>query len=125
MQLEEEVVFVYLDETWIYQNGSTQRMWLNDSDLKANQKNNKTEGKQFTVLHACCKYGFLDGCSFLLNSKNQDLDYHKTMNGDIFKRWVENQLIPAMNKINKKCVVVMDNAPYHSVKSEKNEFQFI
>jgi hypothetical protein len=30
------------------------------------------EGARFTVLHAGCSDGFLAGCSFLLNSKNND-----------------------------------------------------
>lgn len=51
----------------------------------------------------------------------QNADYHKTINRDVFKKWVEEQLISALNKINQKCVVpIMDNAPYHSVRLEKN-----
>jgi hypothetical protein len=48
-----------------------------------------TEGKRFTVLHAGCKFGFLEGCKFLLNSKIDSAVYHKTMNGELFKKWVE------------------------------------
>jgi hypothetical protein len=45
-------------------------------------------------------------------------DYHKTMNGELFKKWVVENLIPALRLINSKCVVIMDNAPYHSVRLE-------
>ena len=41
------------------------------------------------------------------------------MNGEIFLKWVKNQLLPDLNKLNEKCVVIMDNAPYHSVRKEK------
>lgn len=115
----ESVTFVYLDETWIYQNGSMVRRWLNETDLKSNPAKIKSEGKRFTILHAGSKFGFLEGCDLLLNSKNNDRDYHKTMTGDIFQNWVVNQLIPALDQMQGKCVVVMDNAPYHSVQLDK------
>ena len=57
------------------------------------------------------KKGFLVGCSYLLDSRIEDRDYHKTMN--------ENQLIPALDKIVGKIGVVMDNAPYHSMMVDK------
>jgi hypothetical protein len=41
------------------------------------------------------------------------------MNGDIFKNWVQDQLIPALHFDGSKTVVIMDNAPYHSVRFEK------
>jgi transposase len=47
-----------------------------------------------------------------------DRDYHKTMNGELFKKWVVENLIPALRLINSKCVVIMDNAPYHSLRLE-------
>lgn len=115
----ENVVFVYLDETWIYQNGSSIRQWLHETDLKSNPAKIKSEGKRFTVLHAGTKFGFLEGCDLLLDSANNDRDYHKTMNGEIFQKWVVNQLIPALAKLQGKCVVLMDNAPYHSVQLDK------
>lgn len=115
----QEINFIYLDETWIYKNGSQVRMWVHDEDFKANPRKVKNEGKRFTVLHAGCNLGFLDGCSFLLDSKVEDRDYHKTMNGETFMNWIVNQLLPALNKLNGKCVIIMDNAPYHSVVLDK------
>jgi hypothetical protein len=43
------------------------------------KKKIKIEGTRFTVLHAGCLNGFLAGCSFLLNSKNNDRlsSYHE------------------------------------------------
>ena len=41
------------------------------------------------------------------------------MNGHIFKTWVENQLIAALDKIVGKIVVVMDNAPYENMVVDK------
>jgi hypothetical protein len=49
---DESVVFIFLDETWIYQNGSRIRMWIHESNMKVNSKKIKNEGKRFTILHA-------------------------------------------------------------------------
>jgi hypothetical protein len=68
------------------------------------------EGKRFTILHAGCKDGFLNGC---------DRDYHKTMTGELFKSSVERQLIPALENMGEKFVVIMDNAPYHCMQVNK------
>jgi hypothetical protein len=40
------------------------------------------------------------------------------MSGDLFFNWVKDQLLPALNKLSRKCIVVMDNAPYHCMRSE-------
>ena len=45
-----------------------------------------------------------------LNPEKSNSNYHKTVNETLFQNWVVNQLIPALAKLNKKCVVVMDNA---------------
>jgi transposase len=69
-----------------------------------------------------CAYGFMEGCALLLDTKNNDRDYHNTMNGNVFKEWVLNQLIPALLSpmfSQDKVVVIMDNAPYHSVQLDK------
>lgn len=42
-------------------------------------------------------------------------DYHHEMNDEIFLNWFKN-ILPLLDD---KCVIIMDNAPYHSVKEEK------
>jgi hypothetical protein len=108
----ENIIFVYLDETWVYQNGSNIRRWVHEKGIKSNLSKIKSEGKRFTILHAGCRFGFLGGCDLLLDAANNDRDYHKTMN-------VISQLIPGLAKLSYKCVVIMDNAPYHSMQFEK------
>jgi hypothetical protein len=41
------------------------------------------------------------------------------MNGELFKKWTQNQLLRSLQNLNGKIVIVMDNAPYHSVLAEK------
>ncbi len=82
----ENIRFVYLDETWIYQNGSQVRRRIHESDIKSNPSKIKAEGKRFTILHAGSSSGFMDGCDFFLDSRNNDRDYHNTINADIFQK---------------------------------------
>ncbi|KAL1513242.1 hypothetical protein ABEB36_002675 [Hypothenemus hampei] len=114
----ENINFIFLDETWVYKNGSQVRKWVNENDKRMNDIKITSEGERFTILHAGYKGGFLPNCGLLFSSKNNDRDYHKTMNGEIFLDWVKTKLVPDLDKINGKCVV-MDNAPYHSVLLEK------
>ncbi|KAJ3661083.1 hypothetical protein Zmor_005502 [Zophobas morio] len=116
----ENLTFVYLDETWIYQWFVLSSL-VHDTDLKSNPTKIKSEGSRFTILHADCSTGFLDGCNNFLNSKNNDRGYHKTRDGIIFQNWVVNQLILALAKLDQKCVVVLDNAPYHSVQLDHGQ----
>jgi hypothetical protein len=97
-------ILIFLGESWIFQNGSQARQWLHDSDLKGNPSRIRAEGKRFTVLHAGCASGFLEGCTFLLDNKIEHRDYHKNMSGELFKKWINDQV-----------VVIMDNALYHTI----------
>ncbi|KAL1493801.1 hypothetical protein ABEB36_009490 [Hypothenemus hampei] len=115
----ENIIFIFLDETWVYKNGSQVRKWVKEDDKRMNDIKITSEGERFTILHAGYKGGFLPNCGLIFSSKNNDRDYHKTMNGEIFFDWVKTKLVPDLDKINSKCVVVMDNAPYHSVLLEK------
>lgn len=63
---------IFIDETWIYQNGSPVLQWVHDTDLKSNSSKIKEEGKRFTILHAGCASGFLPGCELILDTKNND-----------------------------------------------------
>ncbi|KAJ3652178.1 hypothetical protein Zmor_018166 [Zophobas morio] len=119
-----DVKFIFLDETWIYKRGSQLKTWVHDNMHTKNYKATKFEGQRFTVLHAGSSDGFINGCSFLLHSTNNDRDYHKTMDSSMFKEWVLNQFIPNVicsPNLSKssKIVVIMDNASYHSVKLDK------
>nr|XP_022912390.1 uncharacterized protein LOC111423384 [Onthophagus taurus] len=115
----EDINFIFLDETWIYKNGSELRRWVKDDDKRSVNIKIKSEGDRFTVLHAGYRGGFLENCLLVFNSKNTDKDYHKTMNFQIFYNWVNKNLIPAVQNLSGKNVVIMDNAPYHSVLKEK------
>jgi transposase len=114
-----DMKFIFLDETWVYQNGSQVRQWILESNPKGVPTKFKGEGKRYTIINAGSEEGFLPNCDLILDTKINDRDYHKTMNGKLFTKWVKEHLIPALRLLNTKCVIVLDNAPYHSVKIEK------
>jgi hypothetical protein len=116
--MKQNVKFVFLDKTLVFQNGSQVRQWVLESTYKGVPSVFKSEGRRYTILNAGSEDGFLPGCDLILDSNVNDRDYHKTMNGELFKKWVVENLIPALRLINSKCVVIMDNAPYHSVRLE-------
>ena len=58
--------------------------------------------------------GFMDGGLDIFESyKNKD--YLKNMNSERFEKWFADVLL----RLEENCVIVMDNAPYHSEKAEK------
>ena len=104
---------MYTDETWVNANHTAQYQW-HPPDPTLDRNIPTGRGQRLIVLHAGCKeLGFLPDCELVFQSKSKDgRDYHTEMNGDVFLDWTENQLLPALPN---KSLVVMDNAPYHSM----------
>jgi transposase len=106
---------VFLDETWIFAKGGSKRSWQNDSFLSV-RKPRGDEGKRFIVLHAGNSDGFIEGASLVFSSTAKTSDYHDNMNAVLFTKWMEEQLLPSLEK---PSLLILDNAPYHSVEVEK------
>lgn len=114
----------YLDETWVNAGETTNKTWVDktvnsprDAFLKGlttGQKKPIGKGKQLIVLHIGSSDGFVEGGLLCFESKTNSTDYHHEMNGDTFYKWFVN-ILPFLKK---NAIVVMDNAPYHSVKTE-------
>ena len=114
----------YLDETWVHEGHTTSKVW-SDSTIKTSRqaflsglstgiKPPRNKGKRLILLHIGNEHGFLDGGLLLFESKNSG-DYHIEMNGDVFKKWFEKIVTLLPNN----SVIIMDNAPYHSVMTER------
>jgi hypothetical protein len=52
-----------------------------------------------------------------LSNHTDNRDYHTEMNGYLFREWLENTLIPSLEK---PSCLVMDNASYHNVIAEED-----
>jgi len=114
----------YLDETWINAGNCTSKTWVDKTiksprnsflqDIATGSQNPSGKGKRLIVLHIGSEDGFVPGGLLCFESK-KTTDYHEEMNGDTFYDWMTD-VIP---RLKENCVIIMDNAPYHSVKKEK------
>lgn len=108
--------FVYLDETWVNQNYTVSKCWVDTTAKKATGIKVPTgKGSRLIILHAGTKYGFVKNADLVFQAKNSG-DYHDQMTATKFEEWFKKQLLP---NIPPKSVIVMDNASYHSVQLEK------
>jgi hypothetical protein len=71
---------------------------------------------RYIIIHAGNENGFIEGADVIFSSKTQLSDYHGEMNQQNFLYWFENQLL---KNLKQPSVIVMDNAPYHSVLLKK------
>ncbi|KAJ8914403.1 hypothetical protein NQ315_017497 [Exocentrus adspersus] len=106
---------VYLDETWIYSKGSFKRTWQ-DNSIKSCRKEHEGTGKRFIILHAGSKHGFVENASLVFSSTSKSEDYQDPMNREMFEKWMTEKLLPNLEE---PSLIIMDNAPYHSVLAEK------
>lgn len=102
---------IYLDETWVNQNESMKKCWTT-SDGVVGPKLKTGRGERFIILHAGGEQGFVPGGLLMFRSRNGNKgDYHDSMNHQCFRKWFEEQLLP---NIPHRCLIIMDNASYHS-----------
>lgn len=83
------------------------------------------KGKRLIITHIGSEDGFVEGGLHVFESKKQG-DYHQDMNAEVFENWFKN----IIEKLDDNCIIVMDNASYHSRKveqipTEKNKKQDI
>jgi transposase len=103
---------IYLDETWVNQNHCKKYIWQS-SDSKGGLKVPVGKGSRLIICHAgSAKHGFLEGAGLIFQSKKAraNTDYHQEMNSEVFKEW----FIDMLRGLEEGCVIVMDNASYHS-----------
>lgn len=98
--------------------GRTIRFYKHDAfnkGLTTGLPNPPDKGKRLIVLHVGSENRFLPGGQLCFVYKKNTGDYHDEMNEDNFKEWFE-FIIPILEP---NSIIVMDNAPYHSVELEK------
>lgn len=102
---------VYLDETWVNQNHSRSYIWQNIEGTEG-LKVPTGKGCRLIITHAgSSSFGFIEGSKLVFKCKaGNSTDYHSSMDADVFKTW----FIEMLNLLPEPCVIVMDNAPYHS-----------
>lgn len=68
------------------------------------------------VVHAGSKDGFVNNAGLVFKAGQSSGDYHGQMNRENFTKWLDEKLLP---NIPPNSVIVLDNAPYHSVVDDK------
>lgn len=116
---------IYMDESWVNTGTTNGQVWQDTTiknprqafvnGLTTGLKTPTGKGPRFVLVHAGNKDGFVEGADMTFLAKKGAEDYHEEMDGDLFEKWFENNLLPNLPK-NKKNVIVMDNASYHSRK---------
>lgn len=114
----------YLDETWVNAGEAFNKTWV-DQPVKAHkqaflkrqmteQQNSSFNEKTLIVIHIGSSEGFVSGGLLCLESKRNSFDCHDEINGDIFYEWFMS-ILPLLKD---NAVIVMDNAPCHSMKRD-------
>ena len=120
---------VLLDETWVNEGYTRSRSWEDTTTLEEPQKSVKSGltvgtihkpaglGRRLMIVHAGSSDGFLplsiEDCVFE-GKINVDGDYHKNMDCAVFECWFRKM----MESLTKPSIIVMDNASYHSRRTE-------
>lgn len=112
MKVDMEKV-VFIDETWVNAGHTKNMSWSDDSVLSC-RKEPTGKGSRIIVVHAGASTGFIPNMLEVFTSKKSG-DYHDEMNAKKFKEW----FIKLLKNIEPKSIIVMDNAPYHSVQINK------
>ena len=129
-------VICFIDESYVNVRHKIQYTWWSPYSPQRNEVGGPSgRGEREILLHAICKFGLI-GDDISGRSEASDLakslpsaqhffvggyigeDYHKNIDGDFFIQWLLHRFIPAFEvKIpHKKCILVLDNAPYHHAK---------
>lgn len=123
---------VYMDETWVWSGMKKSYEWI-DQSIKINPfrgyqefhttgpKPSTTRGARAIVIGAINQQKvIIESCKLFRGGKMEDGDYHKQMDSAIFENWLL-QSIPHFlaSAKDRKAVLIMDNAPYHSRKTVK------
>lgn len=114
----------YLDETWINEGLTKSKVWQDQTISSAKEaflkglttglKNPSGKGKRLIVVHIGNEHGFVNDGLWVFESHSTN-EYHEEMTGEAFHEWFGKIL----QYLEPGSVIVLDNAPYHSVKSEK------
>lgn len=121
---EEGKKLYFLDETWVNAGHTVSKVWKDTTILTPRQafnqglttglKDPSGKGSRLIVLHIGSEDGFVEDGLLCFESKKTG-DYHEEMTGEVFENW----FAQILGRLAEHSVIVMDNASYHSRKTEK------
>lgn len=104
---------VFLDETWLNANHTMGKTWTDDTKESCS-KVPEGKGERLIICHAGTAKGFVPNSLLAFKSKKTN-EYHEEMNFETFSKWFSTM----MSNLEGPHVIIMDNAPYHSVQIQK------
>lgn len=110
---------VFLDESWINSHHTSAKEWQSsDGSIKRCVPTGK--GQRIIMAHAGSRHeGLVKNAELIFTSNYTDnRDYQTEMNGHIFREWIENTLLPSLDR---PSCLVMDNASYHNAVTEEDK----
>ena len=84
---------VYLDESYVNVNHSTERTWYFAEEGPWVQKPSG-KGPRLILVHAIAAEGWVDGAKLVFQAKKRTGDYHGQMNFENFRKWFVESLLP-------------------------------
>ena len=98
---------IYQDETWLNAHHSVKKCWQLDHPETSQSSGLKVpagQGTRLIISHAGSENGFVPNALLTFKAKSKTGDYHDEMNGENFKKWFTEQLLPN--------ILVIDNTSY-------------
>ncbi|CAG9134081.1 unnamed protein product [Plutella xylostella] len=111
-ELQKDII--YLDESYIHATYKFKKCW--QSIDTHGVITDISKGKRWIIVHAGNEKGFVPNALLIFSGTNKQEDYHSEMNRHNFTKWITEKLIPNLKE---PTIIVMDNAPYHSVVKNK------
>lgn len=105
---------MFLDERYIHASYSVKKCWQTIDE--AGVLISDSLGARWIIVHAGGEMGFIPNAQLIFKSQSKSGDYHDDMNKTNFIKWLQEKLIPNLPP---NSLIVMDNAPYHTVKVNK------
>ena len=108
---------VFIDKTWYDTYDVVKKAW-SDNSGRCNVSKFISKGKRIVICHDGSEFGFIPNILLMCGKSlsKASADYHQDMNSDVFESWLEKQLLPNLPQ---KCVLIIDNARYHSRQEDK------
>ena len=111
---ERGLPLIYIDESWIDTAYTAKKCWQHEDEDGVLEPISR--GQRLIIVHGGGNFCFVPNALLIYKAKSCTGDYHNEMNGENFKKWITEKL---MHNLKEKSIIIMDNASYHSMKSEK------
>ncbi|XP_031836267.1 uncharacterized protein LOC116428588 isoform X2 [Nomia melanderi] len=105
---------IYVDEIWVDNALNFGKYWQSEEEFGVSK--NTSSSERVIIVHAGGQNGFVPNAGLIFKIDSATSDYYGQVDAANFESWIIELLLP---NIPPNTVVVMDNAPYHSVEMNK------